>query len=70
MIKIINECVDCGLPCIGNACMYQNQICLECDCCGEEVEELYEYSSEQYCSDCILKNFNKIDPDYYLRNEE
>lgn len=39
MIVIENDCVDCGLPCIGNACPYRNVERHYCDRCGTECDE-------------------------------
>lgn len=41
---------------------------MECDGCGQQTDELYEYEGEQLCSDCVLKNFRKIDPEDYIKN--
>ena len=57
MISYINECVSCGLPCLGNLCPNKNVKHYICDCCGEEMDDgelfEYEFGSEQLCIECI-----------------
>lgn len=60
MKKIENECVNCGPPCIGDACRYRNVIRFYCDRCHEE-EKLYHYEDEELCEDCLLKNFEVVE---------
>lgn len=55
MVDYANECVDCGLPCIGSACPYRNVKRLYCDDCKDEYDELYEFDGEELCIDCIKK---------------
>ena len=52
MKKYENECVDCGLHCLGDACPHQNVLRLYCDKCKEE-KPLYHYDGGEYCIDCI-----------------
>ena len=54
MYKIENRCVDCGLPCLGNACSYRNVRVFYCDQCGEEGAD-YRIEEEDYCEDCAKK---------------
>ena len=61
MIVIDNECVDCGLPCLYAACPYYKVIRFFCDECDEEVEDLYWFGTEQLCSDCVLKQLEKVE---------
>ena len=60
MKKIENECVDCGLPCLGNSCKYRNVVRFYCDRCGEE-ETLYRYGDEELCQYCLLKEFEIVE---------
>ena len=59
MSRVIeNHCVDCGLPCIGNACMYYNVQVYYCDECNDNVAK-YRIDDEDLCEDCasqIIKN--------------
>lgn len=51
MHRIENECVDCGLPCLGNSCPYRNVLVYYCDVCGGEGAD-YTIDGEDYCEDC------------------
>ena len=53
MQKIENDCVGCGLPCLGNSCPHRNAVHLYCDKCGLEVEELIDYDGQEICSKCL-----------------
>lgn len=54
MITYRDECVDCGLPCIGNSCRYKNVPVYICDKCGDEAD-LYTYDDDdrELCFDCL-----------------
>lgn len=62
MIKIENECVDCGLPCLYETCPYYAVSRFYCDECGDE-EELYWFDDEQLCIDCIKKRLERVEYD-------
>ena len=62
MIKIENECVDCGLPCLYETCPYYAVVRFYCDECGYE-EELYWFDDEQLCIDCIKKRLERVEYD-------
>lgn len=62
MIVFENQCVDCGLPCIGDRCIYRNVEMHYCDHCNKEAAYLID--KEELCSNCanqflddIFKNF-------------
>lgn len=59
MIRYENDCVDCGLPCMGDSCPYRNVKHYYCDHCGDE-EELYWFEDEQLCANCILKRLKLV----------
>lgn len=59
MIRYENECVSCGLPCLGSSCPNRNVIHYYCDCCGCE-EKLYHYDNIEICEECLLKNFEVV----------
>ena len=63
MKRIENECVDCGLPCLGDRCPNRNVERFYCDNCGEE-ETLYEFEGEELCIDCIAKRLTKVERSY------
>lgn len=54
-----NECVDCDMPCIGNACKYYRVVRLYCDECGRE-EQLYDFDGEELCIKCIEKRLDPV----------
>ena len=57
--EIINECVDCGLPCLGDSCPKMNVVQFRCDDCGDlaDPDELYMLEDEMLCAECLLKRF-------------
>ncbi len=55
-----NECVDCGKPCMGNACPYRNVTRFYCDECKEE-EPLYYYDGEELCIECIKDRLERVE---------
>lgn len=58
MMLTKDECVNCGLPCIGNQCPHHSVTRYYCDECGDEVnpEELYVYEDEsQLCKSCLVE---------------
>lgn len=59
MVKIENECVDCGLPCLGDSCPYRNVVRYYCDKCKEE-NKLYHYDEHELCIDCIEKELEEV----------
>lgn len=64
MIRYENRCCDCSTesyPCQGSECSLRKIPVLECDCCHEEVDELYEYGYEQLCRDCVLERLDKVE---------
>lgn len=55
MITYTNECVDCGLPCLGSDCPLRNTPHYYCDICGEELsqEDIYIKDDDYIvCNDC------------------
>lgn len=59
MKQLENECVDCGLPCLGNSCPNRNVPRFYCDECGDEAQ-LYDFDGEELCIDCIEKRLDKV----------
>ena len=51
MLRVENQCVDCGLPCIHNACPYYRVPVYYCDICGNE-DAGYTIEGQDYCEDC------------------
>lgn len=62
MIKKENECVDCGLPCLGSSCPNRNVIRIYCDKCGEEGK-IYHYDGEHLCITCIEDTLEEVGPE-------
>ena len=53
-MKVIeNECVSCGLPCLGNSCPYRKVPHYYCDKCGSETT-LYYFDDKELCQECII----------------
>ena len=57
MKKVTNECVQCGLPCLGSTCPNRHVVRYYCDKCGSE-ETLYHYDGEELCLDCIIESLD------------
>lgn len=55
-----NECVDCGLPCIGDACPNRNVLHYYCDECDEETQ-LYYFDGRELCISCIEDLLEKVE---------
>ena len=62
MIKKENECVDCGLPCLGSSCPNRNVIRIYCDKCGDEGK-IYHYDGEHLCINCIEATLKEVGAD-------
>lgn len=56
-----NDCIDCGLPCLGSACKYKKVLHFKCDYCGEEDVKLYHYNDDEICEECLLKEFKVVE---------
>lgn len=52
--KIENQCVDCGLPCLGESCSCRNVRVFYCDMCGSE-DAVYRIYNNDYCEECAKK---------------
>lgn len=64
MITYENECCDCavpGYPCLGSSCPNRHVKRYYCDECGDDVEKLYEFDSEELCLDCIEKRLEVVE---------
>lgn len=59
MVRTESGCVDCGLPCLRDACPNYRVLVLECDRCHDEAEELFDVDGEDLCVDCLKKEFRK-----------
>ena len=63
LIVVESDCVDCGLPCIYEACKYYKVIRYYCDRCGEETDDLYYWDGYELCIECILKQLERVEYD-------
>lgn len=61
MIYYTNECVDCGLPCLGDSCPNKNVIHSECEFCKDKDIKLYHYNGHEICESCLLKEFEVVE---------
>lgn len=59
MVQYENDCVDCGLPCLGDSCKYRNVPHYYCDECSEELEDIYDVDGEELCEDCLIDRFKR-----------
>ena len=62
--RLENDCVDCGMHCLGSACPNRSVPHYYCDCCGEEAE-LYHYHDLELCETCLLNEFPKVEGSEY-----
>lgn len=63
MIITENECVDCGLPCMYESCIYWAVTRLYCDECDNEESVLYWWDDQQLCLDCIEARLEMVEVD-------
>lgn len=62
MVKYENQCVDCGKPCIREACRYFEVPVYICDICGRETDEpLAAFYWEDICPQCAKEKGLVID---------
>lgn len=54
-----SECVDCGLPCLGRACKYNEVERTLCDFCleynNEENDAEYSLDGVDLCYECLME---------------
>ncbi len=61
LISVDNECVDCGLPCMYEACPYYKVVRFYCDGCDEEQFNLWHFDGQELCQECILNRLDKVE---------
>ncbi|MBQ2397776.1 MAG: hypothetical protein II304_12210 [Bacteroidales bacterium] len=66
--QIENQCIDCGLHCIGNACRYRNVVVDYCDDCGDEGAR-YRIDSDDLCEDCVKARIKEAFDDLTLSEQ-
>ena len=60
MTRFENQCVDCGLPCLGSSCPNRNVRVLYCDNCEGETDKLYVLNGDELCEECLLEGLEVI----------
>ena len=55
----VNNCVDCGKPCMLFCPLRDDSYEYRCDDCGEETQ-LYEYDGKELCLNCLEKYLDKV----------
>lgn len=55
----VDNCVDCGLPCMPFCPLRDGSYEYRCDECGEEAK-LYEFNGRELCISCIEKELDPI----------
>jgi hypothetical protein len=63
MIRVESDCVDCGLPCLYEACPHYKAIRYICDCCDNETDDLFLLDDQELCIDCIKHKLERVE--YY-----
>ena len=55
----VNNCVDCGKPCMLFCPLRDDSYEYRCDECKEE-EQLYEWDGKELCLNCIEQKLTKV----------
>lgn len=63
MVRVENECVNCGLPCIYDSCPNFAVTRMYCDECDDEADVLYWWDNQQLCLDCVEARLERVEPD-------
>lgn len=58
MVVYANECVDCGLPCLGESCPNRNVVRTFCDECGAQADTTEIYGKD-LCDECAARFLDK-----------
>jgi hypothetical protein len=61
VIRTESGCVDCGLPCLYEACPNYQVFVYECDCCGDEANSIYYFDGQELCIDCIENRLERVE---------
>ena len=59
MKKKVDNCCDCGKPCMLFCPLRDDSYEYYCDGCGDETQ-LYEYEEKELCIDCIKQTLTKV----------
>jgi hypothetical protein len=63
MISVESDCYDCDLPCIYESCPHYKVVRYICDCCYDEVDNLYYFDGQELCTDCIEQKLERVEYD-------
>ena len=55
----VNNCVDCGKPCMLFCPVRDDSYEWHCDKCGDEGQ-LYYYEGKELCASCVLRMLEKV----------
>lgn len=55
MIVMMNNCVDCAIPCVGGYCPLAECPAVCCDGCGDCAEIFYLLDGEVLCRECFIE---------------
>lgn len=55
MLKTVNRCVDCTIPCVGGFCRTADSYEVCCDSCGQTAERFYLLDGENLCRQCFIE---------------
>ena len=58
MTRIENECVGCGLPCLGVSCPNRSVVRYYCDECGAQADTTEIYGMD-LCDECAARFLDK-----------
>lgn len=62
MVLEVDECCDCGLPCMGDICPNRHIKRYYCDNCNEEANKLYYGANgRELCGDCALEELEVVE---------
>ena len=57
----VNDCVCCGLPCLGDSCPNRHASHKICDKCGTDLGDHFVVGGEEFCQKCFDRTFPKIE---------
>lgn len=55
MIVMVDNCVDCVVPCVGGYCPLAECPTVCCDSCGKSAEMFYPAEGEVLCRSCFIE---------------
>lgn len=55
MLRSVNGCVDCNIPCVGGFCKMQRTAQVVCDRCSGRADVFYIADDEVLCRECFIE---------------